>query len=156
MKSVGDLLRDGDPVAGDHELGDEFGEDAVRRMRQVVLADRTGERDGTGLVWRGLAVLASIVVAALALGTWLADARVASGPDRLARIDRAPAPEPPAAIPGAPTPHPTSITSRPETLAARSPATRSARVAPNRHSPSQYGKRRSPHGRSMPTPAPTA
>jgi hypothetical protein len=90
MKSVADLLRDGDPGAGHHVLAD----DEVRRMRQVVLAHRAGDQDGSGLVWGGLAVLASIVLVALALGTWLADARAATAPGRVARVDRAPAPEP--------------------------------------------------------------
>ena len=92
MKSVADLLRDGDPLAADRELAD----DSVRHMRQVVLAHRAGRHDGSGLVWRGVAVLASIVVAATALGTWLADTRVDAGPARLAQVDRSPAPEPPA------------------------------------------------------------
>lgn len=93
MKSIADLLRDGDPLAGDHELTEAFGEEAVRHMRQVVLT-HTAERGAAALLWRGAAVLASIVAGVLALGTWLAKAPAGQEPRRLAQINPTTAPEP--------------------------------------------------------------
>jgi hypothetical protein len=93
MKSVADLLRDGDPMAANAELP----EGDARRMRQVVLAHHAGDRSQTGMLWRGVAVLASMVLAAFALGTWLAGAGVGNGnpngPGRLAQVDRDDAPD---------------------------------------------------------------
>ena len=92
MKSVADLLREGDPIAAAPELPD----GDARRMRQLVLAHHAGAGSQVGMLWRGVAVLASMALAALALGTWLADARIDDGRARLAQIDRDPPPERPA------------------------------------------------------------
>jgi hypothetical protein len=99
MKSVADLLREGDPVASDAELpaGD------IRRMRQLVLAHHAGAGAPPGGLWRGITVLASIVLAAFTLGTWLADARIdepgrpaptAAGRSEAGRSEAGTAPEP--------------------------------------------------------------
>jgi hypothetical protein len=94
MKSIADLLREGDPVVADAELpaGD------ARRMRQLMLA-HAGHGSQAGVLWRGVAVLASIVLAAFALGTWLAGAGIGhrNGPGRLAQVDRGAVPEAPPA-----------------------------------------------------------
>jgi hypothetical protein len=78
MKSVAEWLREGDPIAGERDLSDVD----ARRIRQVVLAHR--EPDRAGVLWRGVAVLASIALVVGALGTWLRDARGAGAPARSA------------------------------------------------------------------------
>ena len=83
MKSVADWLRDGDPLAAERDLPDED----AQRMRQRVLAHHVDERDATGALWRGVAVLTSIVIATFALGTWLTNARAGGSPGPDVRLD---------------------------------------------------------------------
>jgi hypothetical protein len=75
MKSIADLLREGDPVAADAALP----EGEARRMRHLMLAHHGDGGSQAAVLWRGVAVLASIAVAAVALGTWLAGAGVGNG-----------------------------------------------------------------------------